>query len=510
MPAGDPTAPATLSLANAAQSTLALHPQIGIQEQQVNFNRGVQRQAQGIFDTNIAGNLGQTYTTTPLTQLQQFETATSYGIQAFNTDSNTTTLNAQATKLFENGISMGPVVSITRVRDNIANLNGADSSVISYQINLPLLRNRGRDVVAAQEISAGLQVDASLYDLNETIAELLANTASTYWEDVAAEDALKVAAGSEERGRRLVQDVQALIDGDQEPRSDINEVAANLADRTANRIAAQQTVVQAHQQLALAMGLSASQIAKLPNPDEMLPTAEVGTQPANDADSIRRDIQSALLKRPDILAAKKRIDAARVLTVPARNALLPEVDVNVSAGYQGLREGVSFGNFPVVPFAGAHGLDVSGGITYRFPPSNNAALGSLEQANASLRQTELRQDDLARTIASGVAVAVEGVRNATARLASARESVRRFRAALDAEQEKHTLGENSLIDVLTVEDRLTTALENEVQAKAAYALSVVQLRLATGTIVIADKPVQNIAPEVFSQVPEEVVREHGQ
>jgi outer membrane protein TolC len=63
------------------------------------------------------------------------------------------------------------------------------------------------------------------------------------------------------------------------------------------------------------------------------------------------------------------------------------------------------------------------------------------------------------------------------------------------------LGVGSLIDVLTMEDRLTTALRNEVSANMAYALALAQLRAATGTIVLPSQVVQSIAPDLFYTPP---------
>ena len=51
--------PATLSLGEALNVTLSANPQIGVQRQQVAFEKGVLRQASGAFDTNFGGSAGQ-------------------------------------------------------------------------------------------------------------------------------------------------------------------------------------------------------------------------------------------------------------------------------------------------------------------------------------------------------------------------------------------------------------------------------------------------------------------
>ena len=106
-----------------------------------------------------------------------------------------------------------------------------------------------------------------------------------------------MAIGSEARGQTLLENVSDLIKAERIPQNDIHQVRANLADRIAGRIAAEQQIAVARQQLALAVGLPPQSMAALPDPAEDLP----GTidAPANDRESVRRYIQLALSQRAD-------------------------------------------------------------------------------------------------------------------------------------------------------------------------------------------------------------------
>ena len=169
------------------------------------------------------------------------------------------------------------------------------------------------------ETSAGVQVQASQLDLNQTFTDLLTNTAVGYWDLVGAIRMLQVAIGSEQRGQMLVENVDALVRAERIPRNDTNEVRANLDDRIAGRIAAEQQVVVARQQLAVAMGLPPESMASLADPAEDLPEG-IGA-PAGDPETIRRYIDLALSQRADYLAARKRVEAARTLLALAKNGL---------------------------------------------------------------------------------------------------------------------------------------------------------------------------------------------
>ena len=100
--------------------------------------------------------------------------------------------------MYRNGITAGPVIELDRSRDRLLNAAGINQSRLAYQLTLPLRRNRGQEVVAAQEISAGVQVEASQLDLTQTFTDLLTNTAVSYWDLVGAIRLLEVAISSEQ------------------------------------------------------------------------------------------------------------------------------------------------------------------------------------------------------------------------------------------------------------------------------------------------------------------------
>jgi outer membrane protein TolC len=466
-----------LTLQEALESTLLRHPQARIGEQQVLASRGVQRAASGIFDPVYTSGLQQTFTAAPLSTAQQVQDGGGPTAAALNV----TSFNSAIGTLYRSGIAAGPIVDLDRTRDRVLNAAGINQSRLAYQVTVPLARNRGPAVVAAQETSAAVQVKASQFDLIQTYTDLLTSTAVSYWDLVGAVAFRNVAVSSEERGRLLLQNVVDLIAADHVPRNDMNQVQANLADRIAGRIAAEQQVVAARLQLALAMGLPPEDMASVAEPADELPEG-IGV-PANEGEWLRGYIELALSKRADYLAAQKRSEAQRALLAQAKNGLRPIVDLTFSTGYSGLREGVYPPSYLGALFHGVKGPDAMAGVTYQFAPRNNVAAGQLAQTEAAVRQAELRAAETARAIAAAVAVALSGVVNAGLRLEKAHESVTAFQAALDGEREKYRLGFGSLVDILTIEDRLTASLGVQVQARLDVAVELALLRQATGTLV---------------------------
>jgi outer membrane protein TolC len=474
------TKPGTLSLLDALESTLREHPQIRIEQEQVGLRRGIEREASGIFDRNYSSGLSQSYMPPALSALTTSTGAVSYPAQ------NDTSFDFSALRLYHNGITAGPVLDLNRTRDNLVYPNGLSQTVLAYQVTVPLRRNRGTEVVTANLTSAGIQVEGARFDLSQAVSDLLAGTATSYWQLTGALRLLAVAASSEQRGAVFLENVRDLIAADRIPRSEINQVRANLADRTATRIAAEQDVVASRQALALAMGLGPEQMTALTDPTDDFPEASLAALSGSRSETARQYLVLALTRRADYLSAQKRVAAARALIPAAKNQTEPAVDLTFSTGYTGLQKGAAPTSSLASLYAGVNGVNAVGGVRYQSAPANNAAQGRLAQAEVAVRQADLAVTDLARSISASVTVAVDGLRNAAARLQKSTESVAAFRVALDAEREKYRLGFGSLVDILTTEDRLTSALEAQVSAELAYALALAQLRHATGTIVDPD------------------------
>jgi outer membrane protein len=496
---GNSTRAAGITLLDALRSTLQNQPLIGVQQAQITINRGIKLQASAPFDTLVRSSITQNHVNTPLSSFA----ASQIGLppDSFNQVSDLTNYTFSLGKQFRNGITVAPTYGISRDVDNTIN-PALNNSMLSFVVTVPLLRGRGHNATApATEDAAVAEVDASLLDLNQLIAELLANTATSYWNFVAAKKLLAIASDAEQRGGVYVDNVRALIEADHVPHSDLNEVAANLADRAANRIASQQQLVAARQQLSLDMGTSARQMITVADAVDDFPVAEDQVLPVDTPNSLQYYLEQALRHRADFLAAHRRMDKAEILRAAANNSLLRQVNLNFGSGYSSLQEGRALSHFFGSSVLGLQGPNATFGVTYSFPAGNSSARGQMLQADATQQQSALQALQVERNISASLVTAVEGVRNAIMRAKKARESVESFQSALDGERERYRVGIGSVVDVLTVEDRLTNALINQVQAQLSYAAALVQFRLATGTIVAPDQSVQTVEPQTLVTLP---------
>jgi outer membrane protein len=489
-----------LTLLEALHSTLEKDPNVQLQQEQIAFNQGALRIASGQFDTLLTAGTQQERTVTPLSDSQKVS-ALLAGIPAANLFSNTASFSAGAQKEFRNGITIGPMVQVNRLSDNLQNRLGLDQASWSFQIQAPLLRGFGRSVVAAQESSDKITVQASVLDLNQSVAQELVAAAGNYWATVAAARDFEIARNSEERGSKYARDVQTLIDADRVPRGEINQLTANVANRTASRIAANRSLLAAQQTLGLAIGLTATELAIFPKPTDPLPDWPSDKIPALTARLTHDFIARALTRRSDLMAAAQRVRAAAVLIPAAKNQLRPQLNLSVNAGYSGLLEGTNYFRIFGSAFTNIGGPSASASLQFAFPVRNDSAFGAIGETNASYRQAVINQDNVARNIASNVVSSMVAFVDSIAELQKAKEAVRSFQLALNGEQEKFRMGLNSLVDVLTTEDRLIAALSTENSAHLDYANAIASLRFWTGTVVEPNATTHKLDAKTFSTPP---------
>src|SRR5215831_5543965 len=142
-----------LSLVDAVQTTLDRHPLLHFQERQIDINKAIKQQATGQFDTILGASANQNRVNTPLDTINRLQAA-DQGVFTDNQAGNVTTWNFTGQKLLRSGISIGPSIDLNRNTDNLLMRLGENRSQIAFVVTLPLLRNRGRGVVTAREVSA--------------------------------------------------------------------------------------------------------------------------------------------------------------------------------------------------------------------------------------------------------------------------------------------------------------------------------------------------------------------
>jgi outer membrane protein TolC len=445
--------------------TLARDPNIAIEEARRQGSRGALEAASGQFDTIVSSALTQTDTTTPLTGSSSEE-------------SRTLSNSVGVTRQFRSGLTIEPQLDLLRTAGGSSGV--LDEGTFTFRIRQPLLRGRGRAAVAAEELAAEREVAASGFDVRQTVSRRVLTVASQYWTTGAAERNLAVLRASEESSRELLEKTRKLIEADQVPSADLVQLEANLVFSESARIGGERQLFQARQDLGREIGLDPDEIGRLPLPSDPFPSVRPEEVPPPAAAGLFVD--EALARRDDLRAARERREEIEIQRRAAENALKPQLDLILAPGYSGLDGGSDIGSFFSPLYRNVPGASTSVGLSLAWPLANHRAQGQLVQIEAVLRQSALTVDLLAKGIGADVPAALDAVARNTEQLDRARSAVRLFERTVVNEEKKLRAGSSTLLDVISQRDRLTSARQAEVSSELALALSLLDLRFITGTL----------------------------
>jgi len=373
-------------------------------------------------------------------------------------------------------------------------------ATVGMQLTQPLMRGRGTQSVTALERAAGIGLAATNLDLQQTRSDTAAQTLAAYWSYVGATRFLAIVVDAEGRARQLVDDMRTLIAGGDRPAADLSQVQANLADRTALRLTAEHGVVAAREALGIAMGVPNDRIAALPPPTDAFPDVPATLPPIDNAALVAL----ALAQRADLDAARRRVDQTQAIIASSLDLAKPRIDVQLSAGYQGLGYGGGFSSL-FTPFnKAASGPNLAVGFAYDWTRANALALGTLSQNEALREQAELQTANLQRTITSDVTVAADDLLRSSERVRITHEEADLYRQAVANQHDLLRLGVGTVLDVVNNEERLTNSLLNEASAAQAYATAIGRLRYETGTLLPPN--VNDVAAEQLTTIPAATTR----
>jgi outer membrane protein TolC len=486
----EPRAP-SLNLLDAVRATLVSDPVIKLEEKNVKLSRGGLQQASGQFDTTLRAGLEQSHDTQPLVL-----PGTPDAFARFSQDQ--TIYRVSADKQLRSGIVLSPGVDFNRFEDN-SGQETLNRGSVNFQILVPLARGLGVKVTGAAERAARFNWEASKLNLRHTLSLRVYNTTVAYWNYVTASQRLKIIQEAEKRAEKLVDQIQALVKADEQARSDLDQLIANLANSTALRLSGEQALTEAQNRLGISIGSALPEISKLPLPSDTLPEYRPDLLPENL--DVQKLCAAALIRRQDIAAAAKTQDASAALLAAAKNGLKPRVDLTLRGGYGGAEGGTRTAQF-FTPFGqnieGANGF---AGLSFEFPPANNAARGILTQQEALYEAAVIRTEELKRSIQADVYVGLERLRSGAQQLGKSREATELYGKAVVNEKIKLSLSTATIIDVLTLEDRLTAASLNYVSAQNDYATAVAGLRFLTGTLLEGENDSRSITMKELTTVP---------
>ncbi|MEO8189607.1 MAG: TolC family protein [Acidobacteriota bacterium] len=419
----------------------------------------------------------------------------------------TLTLDLRYDIPLRNGLIFSPIILAQGLRNNFEGKNDTAAfggrgiptsytAVLGFSVDAPLLRGFGYASTEAALKAAKLNYEASLDFLAQIASQSVRDTLQAYWRLAAAQERFALLDRSAGAQGRIHQLSEALVQGDEIPRAEIDRVRARRAEAEAAVADARGALALARVDLARKVGLDVNEMANAPLAADPLPdapsTARLDEQP------LKTLVEQAVRARGDVKSLRARETAAEVLVRAARSNLKPSLGVTLQADYRSRFEATrtdSAGNvsdvsrsvFYLRGYRNAFGGKYTGpsfqvNMRLALPFKNNAQRGLLLQAEASLASSSIAARDLERNVQANTVQAERSARE------SAREAERRRAAAGYYEEtirnsfEQYRGGEISLLDAILTERDLTSALLDSVSSRQTFASDVTRLRFETGTL----------------------------
>ena len=280
----------------------------------------------------------------------------------------------------------------------------------------------------------------------------------------------------------IVKETKTYIKAGNRPESDLTQTLANLSDKKIQRIAAEQVLFTRKQNLGNSMGFDFMQSQNISAPSDSF--LQIDKKIVDKIySSTSQIIKKALNNRSDYLQLTEEEMQKKLLVKAAKNNTLPQIDLNMGAGYTGLDEGDGVGCAGSAFSNNIKGFNYTVSLNFNVFIENNTAKSILFQRKSELKQIEIRKQGLRKEISSHILIAIDGLKNSLKSLLTAEESVTYYKRTLNNEEKKFKLGIATLFDLIQSEEKLTNSTLKLIAAKLDYATAMAQLKYETGSIV---------------------------
>ncbi len=503
-----------LTLQEAVEMALRNNLEIEIERTNIDTQRQLLNAAKGAFDPILRYNPGYEKRNTPAASVLQAATG-KLTEDFFN--NNLSFLGRTPWR----GLSFSAGFDNLRTSTNnpFVNLNPYTNSRLVLSATLPLLRNRAIDVDRAQLKIRAKQIGVSETELELRVIDVVNRVEQTYWDLVAARQAVQVAEEGVKLSDEQVARTSRQIDAGALAQVELSASQAELERRKDTYYAGLDALNTIENGLKMLLaGSRDSDIWK----DEIVPADQ--TPPAIAAlEPLPDAVKSALAKRAELKQLAQRREANDVQTQLSRDQLKPQVNLvgaYVSSGLAGSVGSVDnpFSSSNVPLYDRLNQLSANAGLAPIQPPSFGAlpsfliggygqALQSLfggrfpgvqvgiqfdlnlrnQTAQANLAQTRIAEKRLTlertrieQAIDMQVRNAMQSLHAARQRIAAADAAVKAAQEKLDSEIRLFQTGESTNFLVLTRQNELLESRRRALVARLESNKATARLEQAKG------------------------------
>jgi len=303
-----------------------------------------------------------------------------------------------------------------------------------------------------------LNLEASELELSRIKDDISLNVVNSYLNILFNKENLSIAKSQFSFSEKQLARVKELVDAGVQPRGNILDIEATLAND-------EQRVIAADNNLALAK-LTLSQLLQLPSTGFDVTTVEVGSPSEQLLYENSSSIYGiAVENRSEIKSAEKNIDIAKLSTKISKSGYLPSLSASYSYGtasrFSNLNsdEPVIFEQFEN-NLGHNFGLSLSIPIFSKFQNKTAVAKSKIQEEGALLN---LEQAKL--TLQSNIERAFTDAKAALKTYAASQKSLSSQKLAFDNAQERYNIGAMNSFDLDQARNRLVNAEGSLVNAK---------------------------------------------
>lgn len=462
------------TLLNAIDTAIEHNTNLLIAKAQIDTQEGTLQVARSFFDPSITANLSGSRDT-------NFDLRDLGSISGYEGDVD---YSAQYGLTLNKPLLLGGNIAfdIQMLREEPiftgTNVLGYQSEV-GVSLNLALLRGGGVDFNSSQIRQSEMEVKATENDLVHAISSVIRDVTQFYWFYLSKLKILDIQENAVKRTQQQLDDTQRLVDRDERPRSDLEQIKALLATRKGDLALLKQAKQRAQQDLAILLGIPFQQFNRL----EYLADDFPETQLVDLSEELKL-VEMAKDMRWDLQAMHDRIKGSKILLDAAKNGMLPRFDLSLFVGYRGLDVGGSNESAAITAFGErVTGPNASVGLTYEWNFQRNRARGNIVSANAIYQQGLYQRDFLIRSISSEVSLAWNALKRFEIQLNYALSALQSVRLALANEQVKLSRGMATVLDTIVLENQLIDAEKNTIAIQTQFANAIVELRFQSGLLI---------------------------
>lgn len=408
---------------------------------------------------------------------------------------------------FQQGFITGGYVDFGWTNQNLhtnnplLNYNPYNSASLGLTFTQPLLRGFGPGVNRRYIRIARNNGQIADYVFQQQVIATVTTVVRLYWDLASLNQDAQVRREAVASAEQLQRDNENQAEAGIVAPIEVTRAKAELARRRRDVSVAESLVRQQEMVLKDYLSRSALDSNMAAAPIDVTDTLQMPD--ADPVEPLNDMLERAYQNRPDLAQARLQLTNSEISLKGSRSALLPSLDLFASGQNNGLAgdpaapSGLTASLVPVAPgvdplLTGGFGTaasqlftrnfpDYSVGLRLSIPLRNRAARADVVRDQLSVRQQQVRLQQLHKQVRLEVTNALIALQQARATWEATTQERILSEQTLDAEREKVEVGASTTFYVIQYQRDLAAARSAEVSALASYVKAHAALQRATGT-----------------------------